>query len=338
VYGSLVRVVDGTSIVGAVARDWLTAPDGLTYTFRLRPDLRWHDAQIVTSADVLATVALLQSPSYAGPREVADIWRGVRAEAADPTTVVFHLALPFAPFIEACSFPILPRHLFGDGGGANQIEHPNSYFPIGSGPYKVRSVDDGGVDLVRNDAYRVTHPLLDEIQLRYFADSASAEKAVADGTIDGFASSSRPAVGTQNGAAPVFAVHEAPLFGNQMVLFLSEESSVVGDRAVRLAIQRGLDRRALVDGPLAGLAVAAYGPVPAYSWAYSPDVEQPPDPGQATRLLDDAGWIGAPVRMRAGRELRVELNTVAVDLSHGVGDVLAAQLAALGLRVNFQPL
>ena len=96
VYGSLVRVVDGTSIEGDVARDWVTTRDGLTYTFRLRPDVRWHDAQLVTSADVIATVALLQSPTYAGPRELSEIWQGVRAEAPDSTTVVFHLAQPFA--------------------------------------------------------------------------------------------------------------------------------------------------------------------------------------------------------------------------------------------------
>jgi len=338
VYGSLVRVVDGTSIAGDIARDWVTAPNGLTYTFRLRPDLRWHDAHLVTSADVLATIALLQSPSYTGPREVAEVWRGVRGEAPDPTTVVFHLAQPFAPFIEACSFPILPRHLFGDDGSANLLEHPSSFFPIGSGPYRVRSVDESGLDLVRNDTYPVAHPLLDEIQFRYFENAASAEKAVEDGAVDGFASSARPTMATQNGTAPVLAVHEAPLFGTQMVLFLGGESAIVGDRAVRLAIERGIDRRALVDGPLAWVGVAAYSPVPAYSWAYSPDVERPPDPAQAARLLDDAGWVGGPVRTRAGRELRVELNTMTDEQSQAVGGIIAGQLAPLGFRVIIQPL
>jgi len=337
VYSGLVRVTDGTSLSGDLARDWSTTGDGLTYTFRLRPDARWHDSQIVTSADVLATVALLQSPAFPGPREVAEIWRGVRAEAPDPKTVVFHLAQPFAPFIEACSVPILPRHLFGADGTANLLDHPNSFSPLGAGPYRVRSIGPDGISLTRNEARVWGQSLLDEIDFRYFPDAEAAVKALVSGTVDGFAGSSRLALGSQSGGSAPFTAYEAPLFGHQLILFVSSENALLSEPAVRRAVARGMDRRAIVEGALGGQGVPAHGPIPGYSWAYSAAVEQPVDVGQAGRLLDEAGWIGAPVRTRAGRELRVELATTTEDRDTAVGEIVAGQLAALGFRVSLQP-
>jgi peptide/nickel transport system substrate-binding protein len=336
VYSGLVRIVDGTSIIGDLAREWATTPDGLTYTFRLRPEARWHDGQSVTSADVLATVALLQSPAYPGPREVADIWRGVRVEAPDPTTVVFRLAQPFAPFIEACSFSILPRHLFGADGAANLLDHPNSYSPVGSGPYRVRSVDVNGISLVRNEANTWERPLLDGIDLRYFPDPSAAAKALADGMVEGFAGTSRLELTSRNGGSAALTSHEAPLSGHQFMLFISEDNALLNEPAVRRAVARAIDRKAIVENALTGQGVAAYGPISVFSWAYSSVVEQLPDPIQAGRYLDEAGWVGMP-RSRNGRELRVELATTTDAREMAMGEMVAGQLGALGLRVTFQP-
>lgn len=337
VYAGLVEVVDGTRIAGALARDWSTTPDGLTYTFRLRPDVRWHDDQNVTSADVLATVALLQSPAYPGPREVADIWRSVRAEAPDAGTVVFHLQQPFAPFIEACSVAVLPRHLFGTDSSANLLDHPNSYLPIGAGPFRLRAIDSGGISLIRNDAYFGARPFLEEVHFRFFPDANTAAKALVDGTVDGFAGVSRLGLPPPNGGSVSFTAHEAPLFGQQLILFLSEDNAILREPGVRRAISRALDRWAIVDGALGGQGVPAYGPIPAYSWAYSSLVEQGPDLGQAARLLDDTGWVGAPIRSRAGRELRVELATTTDERDAAVGEAVAVQLGSAGFRVAIQP-
>ncbi len=337
VYSALVRPVDGTNIVGDLAREWATTPDGLTYTFKLQPDARWHDGRTVTSADVLATVAVLQSPGYPGPREVADIWRGVQAEALDATTVVFHLALPFAPFIEACSFPILPQHLFGADGTANLLDHPNSYSPVGSGPYRVQSIDDAGISLIRHEGHPGVKPLLDEVHFRFFADAGAAARALAEGTVDGFAGASRLDVAAPNGGPASLASHEGPLFGHQIVLFIRQDNALLSEPAIRRAIAQGVDRGQIVEGALGGQAVPAFGPIPSYSWAYSATVEQAPDAARAGQLLDEAGWRGTP-RSRDGQELRVELATSTDDREMAVGEVVASQLAALGFRVNLQPL
>ncbi len=335
-YAGLVRVVDGGTLAPDLAREWAIAGDGLTYTFRLQPLARWHDGQAVSSADVLATIALLQSPSYQGPAELAAAWRGVRLEAPDPQMVVFRLDEPSSLFLHACSIPILPRHLFGADGKADLLRHPNSFAPVGAGPFRLHSVDEEGIRLVRHESYAGRRPMLEEVHLRFYPDRAAAEQALGAGAVDGLAGISPPRLNSLD-HADMLSTREAPLDGFQTMLLLNQDNPVLADQSVRRAIALGLSRRALVDSGIVGHAVPAYVPVPRYSSAYSLALEVDGDVARATRLLEEAGWLGSPIRVRNGRELRVELSAVAESRQVALAEALAGQLGALGFRATVQP-
>lgn len=335
VYAGLVRVQDGGTIEPDLASDWNVAGDGRTYTFRLRPKALWHDGRSVTAADVLATVRLLQSPTYPGPPELAELWRRVRVEAADAQTVSFHLAEPYALFLEACSVPILPAHVFGDDGAADLAEHPASYAPIGAGPFLVRSVDEFRLLLARHDGYLGPRPYLEEIELRFYEDARAAASALTAGAVDGLAGLSRSDIGAL--AEPErFAVRQVPLQGHQTLLLMNHRQAILKDPAVRHAISLAVDRSALVETALEGQAIAAYGPIPTFSSAYSSNVETAPDPAGAGRVLAGDGWLGGPVRSKDGRALRLGL--AAPEGGHGpaLAEALAAELAAIGMRIDAQ--
>lgn len=336
VHAGLVRVRDGGHIEGDLASEWKTSADGRTYTFSLRSQAVWHDGRAVTGADVLATVALLQSATDAGQPELAALWRRVRAEAPRPDTVVFHLDEPYASFIEACSLALLPAHVFGTDGRANLREHPASYVPVGAGPYRVQSVDEHGIVLVRHDRYHGARALLDRLELRYFPDLQEAAGALGAGRVDGLAGIA-PGDFSRLPDAQRYTLRQVPLQGHQTLLLMNHGNPILAEPAVRRAIAAGLDRTALVDGPLGGQAVAAYGPVAAFSWAYDRGVEMAPDPGQATRLLEETGWTGAPIRARNGRTLRLGLAVAAERRHIALAEAIAAQLGAIGFRVAPQP-
>ncbi len=335
VYAGLVRVSDDGQIAGDLASGWTTSPDGLVYTFQLRPQATWHDGQRVAAGDVRATVALLQAPDYAGPPELASLWRGVRVEAPDPLTVRFILTQPYTSFIEACSLPILPAHVFGADGSADLREHPASYRPIGAGPYRVERIAPESIVLVRYEKYFGATPYLDRVELHSYADTADAVRALATGEVDGFAGATPSELSGLDSTR--LTIREAPVQGQQMILYLNNANPVLADARVRRAIALTIDRRALVTGPLHETAVPAYSPVPAYSWAYSPSTEQPPDEATARRLLDEAGWVGGPVRQRAGRSLQLQLVVPAEERPIAVGEALQRQLEPIGIRVQVQP-
>lgn len=335
-FAGLIRVTDGGEIQAELAERWTTDPDGRTYVFYLRRGALWHDGQPVTANDVVGTIAVLQSPAYPGPPELAAVWRRVRAEATDPYTVRLHLDEPYTSFIEACSLPLLPAHIFGADGSATLNEHPASYQPVGAGPFRVAEVNQDGIRLVRHDGYAGPRPYLGEVHLRFYPDSASATLALLEGEVDG-ATALGGALSAARAEERQLSVHALPLPGHQNILLLNHRNQLLADPRVRQAIAAGIDRAQLVGGSLAGEAVPAYGPVPSYSWAYAPFVETPPDPAATRSLLDAAGWAGTAVRSQAGRLLRFQLSVPLDARLIALAEELKIQLQLVGFQIDVQP-
>lgn len=336
VYAGLVRVTEGGQIEGDLATGWTSSDDGRSYSFRLREGATWHDGQPVVADDVLTTLALLQSPTSGVPRETHEFWRGVRVEAPSRSTVRFTLAEPLAAFIEACSVPILPRHLFGSDGSTRLADHPSSYAPIGAGSFRVRRFDPEGIRLeAREDSFG-RRPLLDEVHMRFHPDLAEALRALDRGDVDGLAGAGRSDIEAM-GSAERFAVHRAPLHGHQTMLLINHARPALADPPVRRAIALAIQRDALISGLVPDAAVPIYGPISPASWAYDPLVETRPDLAAAGRILDEVGWTGGPVRTRAGRMLSLGLASSTQKPQIALAETIAGQLAAVGIRGEVEP-
>src|SRR2546428_8884040 len=101
-YSTLLQIdpLSYPKIIGDAATEWKIAPDGLTYTFKLRGGIRFHDGSPLTAADVKATYDKIVFPP-AGVRSIRKNAYGAIAsvEAPDPTTVVFKLKHPSASLL-----------------------------------------------------------------------------------------------------------------------------------------------------------------------------------------------------------------------------------------------
>jgi len=128
-------------VVGDLATEWKISPDGLTYTFKIRQDVKFHDGSPLTAADIKATYDKIIWP----PEGVLSIRKShytavERIDATDPGTVVFKLKFPSASLLDNLASPwniVYPKkHLDKD---------PN-YFKtnvVGSGPFKFKSYTRG---------------------------------------------------------------------------------------------------------------------------------------------------------------------------------------------------
>src|SRR6266542_4889899 len=128
-------------IIGDVAKDWKISSDGLTYTFTLRPDIRFHDGSPLTAADVKASYDKIVFP----PPGVRSIRKNAYAavagvEAPDASTVVFKLKFPSASLLDNLASPwnviMAKKHLDQD---------QNYYMKnaVGSGPFKFKAYTRG---------------------------------------------------------------------------------------------------------------------------------------------------------------------------------------------------
>src|SRR5256886_8107801 len=142
-YSTLIQIdpLSYPKIIGDAATEWKIAPDGLTYTFKLRQGIRFHDGSTLTSADVKATYDKIVFPP-SGVRSIRkNAYSAIASiEAPDPTTVVFLLKFPSASLLGNLASPwnvIFPK---------KYLDRDPNYFKsnvVGSGPFKFKSQTHG---------------------------------------------------------------------------------------------------------------------------------------------------------------------------------------------------
>src|SRR5881628_3555986 len=142
-YSTLIQIdpYSYPKIIGDAATEWKIAPDGLTYTFKIRPGIRFHDGSPLTAADVKATYDKIIFPP-AGVRSIRKNTYSAMSsvEAPDPSTVVFKLKFPSASLLGNLASPwnvIYPK---------KYLDRDPNYFKnnvVGSGPFKFKSYTRG---------------------------------------------------------------------------------------------------------------------------------------------------------------------------------------------------
>ena len=155
-----------------LAESWTRSDDGLTWTFRLRQDVKWHDGTAFTAHDVDFTFNQViyneDIPASARPSfnfrlfdEESGAWKVAKMtiKALDDHTVQCVLPVPFAPFLRSMSTPIFPKHILAkhvnDGSFTstwNVSTEPAKI--VGTGPFTIERYDIGErVILKRNPNY-----------------------------------------------------------------------------------------------------------------------------------------------------------------------------------------
>ena len=164
-------------IIGDAATEWKISPDGLTYTFKIRQGIKFHDGSPLTAADVKATYDKIVFPPE-GVRSVRkNAYTAIKSvEAPDPGTVVFKLKFPSASLLENLASPwnvIYPK---------KYLDKDPNYFKtnvVGSGPFKFKHYTRGSTfEGERNPDYFVKdRPYLDGY--KFFISPETSVRAAA---------------------------------------------------------------------------------------------------------------------------------------------------------------
>ena len=338
VFSGLVQSDPSGNVAPDLAEAWDVSPDGRVYTFRLRDGIAWHDGQPVDAHDVVFTISLIQAPDHQGSQELAELWRDVNVEAEDARTVRFSLPDPLASFPEHVTVGLLPRHLLEGVPAGALPNHSFNQQPVGSGPYVVVELDSGRLVLERNPDYYGPSPGLRRIELWFFAERSLALEALLSSRVDGLGHL-RADEAEVAASSPRLAVYSVPERSKLATLSLNVQSPLFGERAVRLAVARAIDRGALIGQALGGHAEPAFGPIPVNSWAYADLYAMGEyDPSSAAALLDEAGWRWGPngVRERDGQSLSFSILTANSPERLAVTQELATQLGAVGFAVRVE--
>jgi len=317
VFSGLVRNGPDGFVVPDLAKRWSVDPSGAIWTFELRSDARWQDGEPVTAEDVAFTIRTLQDPSYAGPG--AGSWQDVTVETRGDLTVVFTLSTPLGGFLQAATQPIAPAHLLA-GIPADQLAGgPFGRQPIGSGPFALVSLADGGAELrpangllpIENPTASPSPlttdslvspaptvrpggpiPYLTGIEFRFFDDMDALVAAYRRGDLD--AASGLPA-DTINQLASSTGSRILRYPGSTLtavLVNLRPGAHAFATPALRTALLQAINRPALIDRVFASAASAASGLIPSSSVLFDASAAGAVayDPAAAQKALKAAGW------------------------------------------------
>jgi len=337
VFSGLTRLDKDGTPVPDLAEDWEVSDDGLQVTFNLRSGISWHTGPALTSDDVLFTFGLLADPTLPGDPEQATLWQSIDCTAPDSLTVVCALPEPYAPFLAYASIGILPRHVLESVTATGLAEDPFNRAPVGTGPYRLSQLNTDRAILRANDEYHFGRPAIDEIEMLFYPDIATAAADILRGEAQGLLVdlSIDPADFQALRAVDRFEAHSAGRSAYTS-LYLNNTEAPLDEQPVRLAVSLALDIDSILTSLVSGRGVRTDTPIVPGTWAFDDDIPQRPhDLGEARTVLEDAGWrlpADATVREKDGTELRLTLITDQDALRGAVADAIAGQLADVGIE------
>ncbi|KAB2847808.1 MAG: ABC transporter substrate-binding protein [Hyphomicrobiaceae bacterium] len=229
-------------IVGDVAQSWTVSPDGLTYTFKINPGIKFHDGTDLTSADVKATYDRIVKP----PQGVVSIRQAYYADIAeittpDPLTVVFKLKGPNASMLQSFASPY--DCIYSAAKLKQNPVYPKTEI-MGSGPFVFVEHVKGSHWLgKRNEAYfKKGLPYLDGYKA-FFIKGPAVVNGMLGGQFDiefrGRTPQERDQLLSKDKER--WVVHEGTWVNNLMVIFNTQKKPF-DDVRVRRALTMAIDR------------------------------------------------------------------------------------------------
>ena len=319
-------------LVPVLAKSHAVSPDGTTYTFTLRDNLKFSDGTPITANDVVYTVNKAKDPGLKSPQYTN--WSGVTATAIDSKTIQFTLTAPYAQFLENTTLGILPQHLWQN---ITDDEFPFSSLetkPVGEGPFVATNVtqDSNGAitryALSANNDYALGRPYLDSLHFLFYATEAQLQSAINTENVE----SAYGVTGKHVITAPYARVFA--------VFFNAGENSALSDKAVRQALSSAIDRNGIVQKLFGGYATPLAGPVPAGS-----GIGMLPIPSasygvtEAQNILATDGWTYATSTKswdKSGAPLTIALKTANVPELQALAQAIQTGWKQLGVSTALQ--
>jgi peptide/nickel transport system substrate-binding protein len=289
-FGQLVRPEANTGAPSPdLAQKWDISPDGKTYTFTLRPGVKWHNGDPFTADDVKFTFDLMQDKK-SNAAFINNLGPFTGADIVDPMTVRLNLSAPYAPLLTQLAYNVMmmPKKVLQ----GQDINQPTSFIqtPIGTGPYKWKEFVSGDhVTLVANTDYWDGPPKIGTVVYKILPDLNTQVAQLRAGQVDIVMLEPSQIDALQN--VPNVVINAANQT-NYQYLSMSNSNPLFSDKRVRQALSYALDRPTFVTSILRGKGSVANGPIsPPMQWAYPQDQQPfPYDTKKAQDLLTQAGW------------------------------------------------
>jgi peptide/nickel transport system substrate-binding protein len=265
--------------------------DFLTYTVKLRKNVKWHDGQPMTADDVVFTYEQMLKESNGGWAYGQLILGGkpISVKKIDASTVAFGFPVVSMAAEELiANIFIMPKHIFE--GEQNIETSPKNASPVGTGPYKFKEYKAGEyIKFEANPDYFLGAPKIKNVVFRVIGDTNTAILALKNNEIDAFAVSPADALKFKGNAALSIVPYEEGRIG---YMAFNMTSPAVANKELRQALAYAISRDDLIKASYlsADFATPAYSFLPKKAPYYTDKVAKYEySPAKAKELLAKSG-------------------------------------------------
>ena len=345
IFSGLLKYNESGKLVPDLVKSYEVSSDGLNYSVYLKEDAKWHDGAPLTASDVIFTVQTIQNADYGSPQRIN--WQGVETEKINEYAIMFKLKNKYAQFLNNLTVNILPGHIWQDIKPINFNLSEFNLKPVGSGPYKFKKLKKdklgqvSSYELEANKNFYDGRPNIDSMELKFYDSEDELIEAYNKNEVSGVSS-----VSPQNLAKIKFK-KRLNLMNLKMpryfaVFFNQNQSSILSDKNVRLAINYGVSKEniisqvlsgngAVVDSPMIGEVIDMPNGVKRYEY----------NPERALKLLAEAGW-GNPdekgILAKKEARLNLKLTTSPWPELTATANILKEQLLKIGINLDIEVL
>ncbi len=351
IYAGLMKYKDG-QLTADIAESYSISDDGLTYDFKLRPNVNFQDGSALTADDIEFTIQKIQDPALKSPRR-AD-WTNVTVKKISTREIQFILKQPYSPFLINTTLGILPKHIWGAVSDDQFIFSQFNIEPIGAGPYKAQSIvrDSGGIPtqyiLGTWGGYFNKEPFVKKIVFHFFADEEKALSALDTSGVDSLSAVS-PAAAKRlaSDSAQPYRVIQSPLPRIFGVFLNQNQQTIFADKNIRQALNIAIPRKTLVSSILNGYGIAIDSPLPvgilntALNATTSVEVSMDADPASARALIEKSGWKRGVNGIYIKKAAKTATTTLAFELDTSdapdlqqTAEAIKNACASIGIQVT----
>ncbi len=344
---------DGT-YVGGLAKDWSVASDNLTWTFHLKDGIKWHNGETFKASDMAWAInAVMEHPDWwSSTSNYANGFTEVTAPDDKTITVVTEYPIGNMEYRMSFLYALYPPD-FKDFTSAEELQNFNNFSAIGTGPFKINTVDiDKGILILdANKDYFDGSPHIDQLIFQKFDTGDALIQALKVGDIDVVYEVPATAFETVKAMPGVTALAQEGRYFNELILNSVAETNdpapkrnpAILDPAVRLAIAQSINKQDLVDVVLQGIGVPGDTIVPPTlggGFWHDPNVSDVKfDIAAANKTLEDAGYKMGSDGVRAKGKDRLEFRLqfpTQNPVYPRIADMLAGWFKQIGIKADVE--
>ena len=283
-FRGLMRFDEKNEPVTDIADSFTISNDKLTYAFKLKEDITFHDGEPLTADDVIFTIESILDDNNASFLK-SDFTEVDSVTKVDDFQLEIKLKNPFTPMLDKLTAPILPKHAF-EGVDMRTAEF-NSH-PIGAGPYMFDKWERGNsLTLKAYNDFFGTKPSIEKVIFKFIPDSNVRALQLKSGEVD--VALLDPVQVEELEKEKNIKIYDIESADYRGILY-NMNKDLWKDVDVRRAFSYATDRAQIVKGILKGYGTEAYSPLQKHAFnnenveKYTYDIEKAKD------LLDSAGW------------------------------------------------